>query len=350
MKIIPTITMAAVLLLAAGCAHEESSYSSNEAGYSSGRMSEYNSQNTYSTPSVGGSYSADGSYSSGGGGTYSHQPAYSGNVGADGSYTPNDTSGSSSGDIATGGFAGSAGVESDNAIVAQVRESLRRDPEIALIVPNLQITANNGAIILNGHVQSEEQKRQIFSKVQGITGVVAVNNQLNVIAGSNGQNSNEQNATAQNPNGSQLSPTGNSTGSQPIYKDANGQDTSTNNALNSNQDNALDATSRTNSSSRIYHNSNGQDQNSQPQNSNLSTNSLNPTSRSGGQSQIYQNGQEQNQSNMNRSSNSVNSSDNTIAPTSRQNGTNRIYQNNPGETLQNQNTDTNNIQNNMQNQ
>src|SRR6185312_10819757 len=90
MKITYTITMASALLLAAGCAHEERTVRTNETGYSSGHISEYNTDNHYSSPSVGGSYSADGSYSSGGGGTYSTRPGgnYSGTVGADGTYTP----------------------------------------------------------------------------------------------------------------------------------------------------------------------------------------------------------------------------------------------------------------------
>ena len=119
MKITYTITMASALLLAAGCAHEESSYTSSETGYSSGRISEYNNQSTYSTPSVGGSYSADGSYSSGGGGTYSSRPggSYSGTVGADGTYTPNAASDSSA---VGGGYAGTTGTQGDTAVVAQV--------------------------------------------------------------------------------------------------------------------------------------------------------------------------------------------------------------------------------------
>src|SRR6185503_12112996 len=107
MKITYTITMASALLLAAGCAHEERTYSSSEAGYSSGRISEYNNQNNYSTtPSVGGSYSADGSYSSGGGGAYSSRPNYSGSVNAEGTYTPYATSDSPSASAAVSGYAG----------------------------------------------------------------------------------------------------------------------------------------------------------------------------------------------------------------------------------------------------
>jgi osmotically-inducible protein OsmY len=282
MKTTYTITMASALLLAAGCAQEERSVRTGETDYSSGRMSEYNNQSP--ATAVGGSYAPDGSYSSGGGGTYASRPDgnYSGTVGADGTYTPYANADASTAAAPVGGYAGSAGTESDNAVVAQVRESLRQDPETAMIVPNLQISARNGAVILNGHVQSEEQKNRIFSKVLGVTGVVAVNNQLNVMAGGTSVN-------GENSKGPPLYPTGNNSGSPRLYRDANGQDTSTNNTLNS-------------------------------------------TPQQNGQTPLYQ------QSNPGG----------TLNPTSRQNGSSPIYQNNPGEKSQNQ--DTNNVQNNLQNQ
>ena len=67
---------------------------------------------------------------------------------------------------------------SDNSIAADAREALLRNAEIAAIVPNIQITANNGVLRLSGSAQSEEQTRQIQSIVGRTKGVVAVNNQL----------------------------------------------------------------------------------------------------------------------------------------------------------------------------
>jgi hypothetical protein len=249
-----------------------------------------------------------------------------------------------------------------------VNESLRQDPEIAVIAPNIQVSVNNGAVVLNGHCQSEEQKRQILARVQKVTGVATVNNQLTVMAGPNGQNSNG------------LTPTGNSDSSQSLYRDAaHGQDISTNNALNStsrqngqpqlyqestnSNSGALNPTSRQNENSQLYQNGSGavtnQNQNmhnGQNQNTNDMQNGvLNPTSRPNGSSQMYQN---QNNSGLNSTDQNVNSrqstaqqngqnqstnnlqSTDTLSPTSRQNGTNSIYQNNAGEKSQ----DTNNVQ------
>jgi hypothetical protein len=222
MKITQTITMASALLLAAGCAHEERSVRTDESA----------------SPSYGYSYA---------GSKYSGRGTYSG--------TPTTENGAFSSNASAS--------QSDNTIVAQVREDLRRDPEIAVIVPNIQISANNGAIILSGSVQSEQQKRQILSRVQKVTGVVTVNNQLTVISGANGQ---------QNP---QLNPTGANSGNDRLYKDAaNGADHSTNNALN--------PTSRENGPSQLYRESNQGPSGQQP------NDSLNATSRTNGQSQIYQ--------------------------------------------------------------
>jgi len=239
MKITQTMGIASALLLVTGCAHEEYSARTDESvspgyGYSSGRT-EYNTHNNFSSaPSAGGySGNASGTYSTGNGGAYS-------------------------GGVSTGSQS-----QSDNTIVAQVRAALERDPEIAFVVPNIQISANNGAIMLNGHVQSEEQKRQILSKVQQVTGVATVNNQLEVMPGLNGPGSS---------GGPQMNPTGGSSGADRLYKDAsNGRDNSTNNALN--------PTSRENSASQLYRESNQE---------NRSTNSLNPTSLENGSSQIYQ--------------------------------------------------------------
>lgn len=78
----------------------------------------------------------------------------------------------------SGGVNSTAIVPSDHSIVDAVRESLRRNAEIAPIVPNIEIKANNGMVVLNGWVQSVEQKRQVGAIARDVTGVVAVNNQL----------------------------------------------------------------------------------------------------------------------------------------------------------------------------
>lgn len=199
MKIKPAITMASALLLAAGCAHEEPHYAqyddSMAPSFSSGRMSDYNSVRSSDSTGVIGNTDVSGRFMAGGAvgesPSPSHGPGYS-----------------------VEGQAGSQ-AQSDNVIVAQVRESLQRDPEIALIVPNIQIGANNGAVVLDGSVQSEEQRRQIGLLARRASGVVAVNNQLKVIAS-------DRPAVIDNP--TQLNPTSNPNGEERIYEQSGPMD------------------------------------------------------------------------------------------------------------------------------
>jgi hypothetical protein len=196
MKITPATTVISALLFAAGCSSEQHQARYDDSvspDYSSGRMSEYNpsrNENNSSPPAAS---------------TRASSAMISGNISG-----PKSDS------------------ESDNVIVAEVRESLRRNEEIAPIVPNLQISANNGSILLNGSVQSEEQKRQIGVITQQTVGVVTVNNQLKVL----------------------LNPTGEGGATLPrLYKEpGEGMDHSTNSVLN--------PTSLPNGDSKIYQESN----------------------------------------------------------------------------------------------
>jgi hypothetical protein len=187
MKMKPKISMIFVLLLAAGCAHEvrqQAQYDESiSPGFSGGRINAYNSSTSSSSADVAGRFMAGGPV--GEPASPSHGPGYN--------------------------FEGptASQAQSDNLIIAQVRESLQRDPEIALIVPNIQIGANNGAVALDGNVQSEEQRRQIESIAKDAPGVVAVNNQLKVISG-------EQ--PVENPNRPQLTPTSIPNGEDRIYQ------------------------------------------------------------------------------------------------------------------------------------
>ncbi len=256
MKIIHTVTMASALLLAAGCAHEEHTVQTEETTVTP-TYSYYSPETEYNTQNHSSSLSATSANSGSTGRIYSDSRTDS-TVPGDAAPLPDR--------------------KSDNAIVAQVRETLLRDPEIAFVVPNLQITANNGAIILNGSVQSEEQRRQVLAKVRDIPGVVNVNNQLNVMAGPG--------------NSSGLDPTSSSSGTDRLYKDAAaGPDSSTNSVLN--------PTSRENGSSQLYRQNNNQGESASDLNSSITATSqwehstnktmLNPTSRTNGQSELYQN-------------------------------------------------------------
>jgi osmotically-inducible protein OsmY len=336
MKITSALTITSALLLAAGCAHEERQA---DYGTTDGQTS-YNSSSTY-YGGEGGTVQTENDRNRSAGSAEA-------NVGVSGGYSAG----------ANGMYSSGGAGDSDNTIVTQVRQSLEQDPEIAPIVPNLQITANNGTVVISGSVQSDEQKRQIESLVHKSAGVVTVNNKLTISA----------NSGSSNRGNSQLNPTGSSSGnSQRLYKDANSADNSTNNALNptsnsgenpiyqqgnqvpsslnssnsnSSSGSQLNPTSRKNSSSQMYQGSeqkNGQEQNA---GTNSSSNEMSPTSRPNGSSQLYQGGQEKSSQEQNGDT-STNS--NSLNPTSRANGQSQIYQQgDQGQKGQEQNTNRNN--------
>jgi hypothetical protein len=193
MKISQIMAMASALLLMAGCAREQSR-AQNDQNFSP----------AYSSTATGEH-----------GNTVNH------------SALPQASSGTLSPAMNANATAKS-GSESDNTIVAAVRESLRRDAEIAPIVPNIQIAANNGAVVLNGSVQSEEQKREIGALAQQATGVVAINNQLQIIS----VPASPEPAGQIQPNNPPLNPTSLPNGADKIYQENNSQP---NQNTNSNQ-------------------------------------------------------------------------------------------------------------------
>src|SRR5207253_2771379 len=69
---------------------------------------------------------------------------------------------------------------SDQTLIVQVRQALNNNPNLTEIVPNIQVTANNGVINLVGTVPNEQQKQAVETAVKSTTGVVNVNNQLQV--------------------------------------------------------------------------------------------------------------------------------------------------------------------------
>ncbi len=232
MKITQTIALVSVVILAAGCAHEEHQAQYDESaapnGNSSSQYNQYNN-NQY------------------------------------GSYQNDNTA--------------RAGSDSDGVLAGQVRQSLQQDAQIAPLVPNIQISAHDGTVNLSGSVQSDEQKQRIEAIVHSAAGVVTVRDHLQV-SGST------MNPTSRPNAGSSIYSNGNGKineqeGNQPANSTANGGDNSVNNAAPS------DVNNSTNSLPRIYHDSAGS--------MNAATNNvLSPTSRTNGESQIYQENQPQN--------------------------------------------------------
>jgi osmotically-inducible protein OsmY len=135
------------MILAAGCRSNQERASRNE-NYSAGSSS-YESGATTSSS------------------TTSGQPG-------DQSLTPGSSQ-SSAGNASQSGL-----TESDRMLSRQVQQQLQNDPSLAAAAPSIQVSAQNGTVILSGNVKSDQDKEKIESTVRGITGVVSVNNQLQV--------------------------------------------------------------------------------------------------------------------------------------------------------------------------
>jgi osmotically-inducible protein OsmY len=151
---IPSVTrvLSLPLLLAiAGCAHEEH------------KFADYPIQPA--TPSYQGSASTPSSTSSG--------------ASSDSTASSSSQMGSTSQSSSQMGSTAAAGAM-DNDLASQVRQALQRDATVASVIPNLQISANSGTVTIAGTVNSEEQKQSIESIVKQTSGVVSVDNQLQV--------------------------------------------------------------------------------------------------------------------------------------------------------------------------
>jgi osmotically-inducible protein OsmY len=70
--------------------------------------------------------------------------------------------------------------DTDRTLVSQVQQSLRQDNTLAPLMPGIQVSAQNGSVTLSGNVSSEQEKQRIESMVKSTSGVVSVNNQLQV--------------------------------------------------------------------------------------------------------------------------------------------------------------------------
>jgi len=74
--------------------------------------------------------------------------------------------------------------DADRALAQRVEETLRQDTGIASAAQNIQVHANNGQVTLKGSVGSQQEKMDLASKAQQVTGVAQVDNQLTVASAS----------------------------------------------------------------------------------------------------------------------------------------------------------------------
>lgn len=66
----------------------------------------------------------------------------------------------------------------DEQLVSAVRAALSQDPTLRSVAPEIQVTANNGMITLNGSVPNPELRSSLLSLVRNTPGVTGVTDQL----------------------------------------------------------------------------------------------------------------------------------------------------------------------------
>lgn len=74
--------------------------------------------------------------------------------------------------------------DTDRALAQRVEETLRQDTGVASAAQNIQVHAHNGQVTLMGSVGSQQEKTDLGSKAQQVTGVAQVDNQLTVASAS----------------------------------------------------------------------------------------------------------------------------------------------------------------------
>ncbi len=192
------------------------------------------------------------------------------------STTQNTTSGTSTAATPQTQAFGQTGGQ--NEVVTQVQKQLTQDPSLAPLVPSLQISFQNGTVILAGNVPSEQEKNKIETIVKSTTGVANVNNQLQVssqsqvnlpgatenkqavggtseqstISQSTGTQSSQPAAPAPSANEQTAQPPSAAPGQQPPDQSLIGQNQSSTTQEQKPQDQNLSPTADQKSTSRIY--------------------------------------------------------------------------------------------------
>lgn len=70
----------------------------------------------------------------------------------------------------------------DEEIVQQAQDALRKDPTLAKVINNIQVTSNNGKVTLQGKVNNGEERNKASADVRNIPGVKTIENQIEVVS------------------------------------------------------------------------------------------------------------------------------------------------------------------------
>jgi len=74
--------------------------------------------------------------------------------------------------------------DADRTLAKQVEDALRQNSALASAAQNIQVQANDGEVTLSGSVSNEQEKADIESAAEQVTGVSRVDNQIEVASAS----------------------------------------------------------------------------------------------------------------------------------------------------------------------
>ena len=170
MKTLSTMTVIAALGLMVGCNRSETDRSDNNARGTSVSSSRSDSETvTNLTPTSRNADATNRTYTSDADQAAAKEPDNTGkNVRdrSDTTLTPGDQGNS----------------ESDREITRNIRRALTKSDTLSTTAKNVKIITVNGKVTLRGPVMSQEEQQAIATAAQGVAGVTALDNQLEIKA------------------------------------------------------------------------------------------------------------------------------------------------------------------------
>ena len=203
MKITKKLTIVSLMFLAAGCAHHERQTARYDENMNSRH---YGAMPSESSSSVSSSTAASAN-APGGLPSSSTTPA-----------TSLQTSQSVPSSSAIGPEGGLS--DSDRQLISKVQRAMNNDTSLISLSSGIQITAQNGTVILSGTVPTEQDKQRLEMAAKSAPDVVSVNNQIQVSSQSTPAPTESSSVTPSGTGQSQpLTPTSQSTSSR-IYTES----------------------------------------------------------------------------------------------------------------------------------
>jgi hyperosmotically inducible periplasmic protein len=71
--------------------------------------------------------------------------------------------------------------KNDLELTARVRRAIIKDKSLSVMAQNVKVISTDGQVTLRGPVKSDQEKNAIVSDVQGVAGVIGVDDRLEIV-------------------------------------------------------------------------------------------------------------------------------------------------------------------------